>query len=93
MDARKCADTLKPSKQVFLSRKSQRRQRLLKCSHVEIFSARFNDLLWRGLCVKESRSLHNCYRLSVGRFSLQRALYAIAFSVLDVGVMYLWPWV
>ena len=43
--------------------------------------------------MKETRSLYNYYRLSVGRFSLDRALYAIAFSVLDIGVMYLWPWV
>ena len=53
----------------------------------------FNDLLWRGLCKKESLSLHDYYRLSVGRVVLDRALYAIAFSVLDIGVMYLWPWV
>ena len=30
---------------------------------------------------------------SVGRFFLDRALYVIVFSVLDIGVMYLWPWV
>ena len=24
---------------------------------------------------------------------LDRALYVIVFSVLDIGVMYLWPWV
>ena len=29
----------------------------------------------------------------VGRFFLDRALYVIVFSVLDIGVMYLWPWV
>ena len=28
----------------------------------------------------------------VGRFFLDRALYVIVFSVLDIGVMYLWPW-
>ena len=31
--------------------------------------------------------------LSVGRFFLVRALYAITLSVLDVAVVYLWPWV
>ena len=87
---------LKPLKQVFSFRKELKTTTLTNSkpySHVSDCSAMFNDLLWRGLFKKESRSLHNYSRLSVGRFFLDRALYAIAFSVLDIGVMYLWSWV
>ena len=96
MDAQRCANTLKLLKQAFSFRKEPKTTTLTKskpCSHVLSCSAMFNDLLWGGLCKMEGRSLHNYYRLTVGRFFLDRALHAIAFSALDIGVMYLWPWV
>ena len=61
MDAQRCANALKPLKQVFYSRKESKTTTLTKSkpySHVLTCSGRFNDLLWRGLCTKETRSLH-----------------------------------
>ena len=64
MDAQRCANTLKPSKQVFSFGNESKMTTLTKskrCSHVLSCSAMFHGLLWRGLCKKESRSLHNYF--------------------------------
>ena len=90
------AQTLRPLKQLFLFTKESKTTTPTKSkpfSHILSCSAIFNDLLWRSLCKKKSRTLHNYYWLFLGRFFLNRALYAIAFSVLDTGIMYLRPWV
>ena len=96
MDAQRRANVLKTLRQVFRFRKVSKTTTLAKsnpCAYVLDCSATFNDLLCRGLRKKESQSLNNYYSLSVSRFLLDGALYAIAISVLDIGVIYLWPWV
>ena len=42
---------------------------------------------------KRIRRLHNYDNCCPFDFPWAGALYAIAFSVLDIGVIYLWPWV
>ena len=96
MDAERCANTLKPLKQVFCFRKESKTTKFTiskPCSHVLSCSAMFNDLLCRDHCKKESQSLDNYYYF--GRFFLDEALYhyAIPISFLDIGVIHLWPWV
>ena len=89
MNAKRRANTLKPLRQVFSFRKESKTITLTKsnpCTHVLSCSAKFNDLLCHGLCMQEGKTESQS-------FSLDRALYVIAISVLDMGVMYLWPWV
>ena len=60
------------------------------CSHV--LSCLAGYVLQKRLCNKRIRRLQiNNFRRFF--FFLDRALCAIAFSVLDIGVIYLWPWV
>ena len=79
MDAQRCENTLKRLKQVFSFREASKTKKTVQLYHSLSCLTMFTD--------------HNYYRLSVGRFFLDRALYAIVFSVLDIGVIYLWPWV
>ena len=69
-DARRCSNSLKPLKQVFSLGKEPKTTKLTKSkpySHVLSCLALFNDLLWRGICTKGSRSLHNYYYLYLRR--------------------------
>ena len=64
MDAQRRTNTLKPLRQVFCFRKESKTTTLTisnPCAHVLSCSATFNDLLYRGLCKKESQSLNNYY--------------------------------
>ena len=56
----------------------------------------FNDLLCKvfaGREVEIAKLITAICFVFPGVFLLDRALYAITFSVLDIGVTYLWPWV
>ena len=46
-----------------------------------------------GLRTKESRSIIIIIDFPSAVYFLIELIFAIAFSVLDIGVMYLWPWV
>ena len=64
MDAQRRANTLKPLRYVFCFRKESKTTTIAKsnpCAHVLSCSATFNDLLCRGVCKKEGRSLNNYY--------------------------------
>ena len=86
----------KPSKQVFSFRKESSTTTLTKskpCGHVFSCLAMFNDFLMARREVEVCISKNCGLFLLSWAFLLDRALYAITFSVLDKGVTYLWPWV
>ena len=89
------ANTLKPLKQLLSLRKELKTTKLSKpkpCNNVLSCLAMFYSKVFA------RNEFHVCITLSFLTFRapfvvLDRALYAIAFSVLDIGVIYLWPWV
>ena len=84
MDVQRCANTLK---QLFSFRKELKTAMLTKSmpfNHVLSCLAKFNDL-----CTLITAAFYDF----PWAFLLDRALCAITFSVLDIGVIYLWPWV
>ena len=78
MDAQRCANSIKSLKQVFSVRKESKTTTLTKPKLCSHVLI-CSAVIKDLLCSlqEETLSLH----------------YAIAFSVLDIGVMYLWPWV
>ena len=97
MDAQRCANTLKSLKQVSSFRNESKTATLTKskpCSHVLSCLAMFYNKVFERRDFDVSLNNNCCLFLSCAPFFfLDRALYAIAFSVLDIGVIYLWPWV
>ena len=90
MDAQRCANTLKSLKQVFSFRKESKTTTLTKskpCSHVLSCLAMFYDKVFArrefDVCMLSFFTFRGHF------FSLDLALYAIAFSVLDIGVIYI----
>ena len=83
------ANTLKPLKQVLSSRKESKTTKLSKSKPCNVLSClRMVYSKVFDVCIFDV-----CITLSFRAPFLDRALYAIAFSVLDIGVIYLWPWV
>ena len=100
IDAQKCANTSNLLKQVFSFRKKTKMTTPTKSkpsSFVLSCLAMFKDLLYGK--VFASREVKVCITMTVvffyfpWAFLLNRALHAITLSVLDIGAIYLWPWV
>ena len=96
IDAQRCANTLRPLNQVFSFRKESKTTTFTKskpCNHVLsclfTFVAESSPEGKSKFCI-----ISNCCVIHFSWvFLFDRALYAIAFSVLDIGAIYLWPWV
>ena len=94
MDVQRCANTLKPLKQVFSFRKESKTTTLTEskpCSHVLSNSAMFYSKVFArrefDVCIIIITVVFLTFRVPF--FFLDRALHAIEFSVLDMGVIYL----